>query len=494
MSDHFKNVVDAIAATASLSPERVAICDGTTTMTYAEMMERASCVSLKLRRHGVLPGDCVTVALDHDIYMIPALLGVLRVGAIFVPIDVGHPPERTKAIVATCNAKACLASSNLFDGAQLFHADATILLDFNGHAPSDDSTPDPCDSAYILFTSGSTGKPKGVKIAHRSLYNYARWAANTYFKDGQHVTALHSPLTFDFTMTCIFPPLMAGSTIRVFHRSEQAFTMRDILKCPEVTVLKLTPAMLAVSNELPLYHDNLKRLIVGGEDLKAEIARQAANKSRGLLEIINEYGPTEATVGCMYHRFDSEAEVAPSVPLGKPIDNTGAVLIDQDNKIVAGAGEGELFVFGECLAEGYLGDAGATERAFREDVFGIKRLYKTGDLVYQDIDCNYFFRGRMDRQIKIRGHRIEFGDVESAALTHPLVYDCICFETKNSDFSELGMLAAVLSSIEKSELVEHLRTRLPQSMVPSRLDICFDLPRNQNGKVDLATVLGKFRS
>ena len=300
------------------------------------------------------------------------------------------------------------------------------------------SNPEPAASprnlAYVIYTSGSTGKPKGVLIEHRSLVNYIWWANQKYCRGERLTWPLFSSLAFDLTVTSTFTPLISGGRI-VVYREDPGMHGMVVLKIVEdgaVDIVKLTPSHLAMIKDMDLGATRIRKLIVGGEDFKTDLARDITKKFGRPVEIYNEYGPTEATVGCMIHRYDAEKDRGLSVPIGIPAANTGVYILDEHLSPVPTDVIGEMYLAGDGLARGYLNRPELTEQKFltakdpRQDgptaqssLSKPLRLYKTGDLARWKADGRIEFLGRADYQVKIGGMRIELGEIEARLLAHP---------------------------------------------------------------------------
>jgi acyl-CoA synthetase (AMP-forming)/AMP-acid ligase II len=279
----------------------------------------------------------------------------------------------------------------------------------------------------VLYTSGSTGQPKGVEVTHGSLADYVAWAARRY-SDGERLTwPLFTSPAFDLTLTSIFVPLASAGTIVIYPNEvgASALVVRKVFEDNQADVVKLTPSHLALLRDLDLSRSRVRRLIVGGEDL-TRAAALAAQSALGGAEVLNEYGPTEATVACMIHRFDPVVDVRPSVPIGRPSDNARIhVLDDRGNPTPRGVA-GEICIGGPRVARGYRGRADLTAASFMPDPLGGSgRLYRTGDLARWLPDGTLEFLGRRDTQVKVHGVRVELGEIEAALAAHPAIDACV---------------------------------------------------------------------
>jgi len=298
-----------------------------------------------------------------------------------------------------------------------------------GDAPMADSVPlGAADIAYVIYTSGSTGKPKGVAISHGNLVNYVDWATRQYPASPKDAFALFTSIAFDLTVTSVFVPLTMGGTVRIYpeDRPSARPVVLDVFEEDAVDVVKLTPAHLSLVLDAGLVPSRIHTLILGGEDLPRGLAAKARDAFGDRVTLCNEYGPTEATVGCMIHRFDPDTDKAASVPIGKPAANTALYVLDGAGLPVPPGIAGELHIGGDGVGQGYLGRPDLTAERFLSDPFRAGgRMYRTGDLARWREDGVMEFLGRIDGQVKLRGMRIETGEVEARLLEHPEIAGCL---------------------------------------------------------------------
>ena len=261
------------------------------------------------------------------------------------------------------------------------------------------------DLAYIIYTSGSTGKPKGAMVQHSNLLNYVTWAKDFYLQGERLDFPLFSSLSFDLTVTSIFVPMISGGSIVVYPEEDaSSFSVLDVFEDNLVDIVKLTPAHLALIKEINPETSRIRKMIVGGEDFKRSLAQQVSEMFDHRVEIYNEYGPTEATVGCMIHRFDPGQDLAPSVPIGHPVKNTQIYILDQHLNPVPTGVIGEMCIGGASVAKGYLHREELTAEKFIDNPFRPgERLYRTGDLARWTEEGQMQFLGRADHQVKDPG-------------------------------------------------------------------------------------------
>ncbi|MEM1206777.1 MAG: amino acid adenylation domain-containing protein, partial [Acidobacteriota bacterium] len=428
------SVVDAVLAQAERQPGAVAVAvRGAVALTYGDLDRRSAQLAAAL--HGA--GPFVGLRLPRSAAAVVAMLGILRSGRAYVPLDPAWPADRLDWALGDAGIKTVVS-----DDPEPVE-DASILqvnLDGSLRGPEPSSelgaapTRSPHRPAYLLYTSGSTGRPKGVVVAHRSLAAYVAWAAERYAvgastPDTPLSWPLFSPLTFDLTVTSVFVPLVSGGRIVVYPEGDQRADLAflDVVADDAVDVIKLTPSHLGLLRDRRPGGGRVKRLIFGGEALRRDVAARAHALFGDGVTIHNEYGPTEATVGCVEHAFDASREgTAGDVPIGRPIDGASSHILDRRGRPVPDGVQGELYLGGDGLAAGYLGRPALTAERFLPDPFpgpddavGGRRLYRSGDRARRGRDGALHYLGRTDLQIKVRGVRVEPGEIEAAIKAHP---------------------------------------------------------------------------
>ncbi|MCW3072739.1 MAG: hypothetical protein JWO44_2629 [Bacteroidetes bacterium] len=344
----------------------------------------------------------------------------------------------------------------------------------------------PAGTAYIIYTSGSTGQPKGVAVGNKSLYNYISWANGYYFAEaGSGNMALLTSLAFDLTVTSLFCPLTNGSKLFVFEGKEIDQVMITCFSNPEIQTLKLTPTHISLLNHLPVMYSLLKQVIVGGEMLQKHQVDTLAAINPDII-IYNEYGPTEATVGC------TVAKVSGSYfDIGYPIANTQILIMDDNDQLVPVGCDGELCIAGDCLALAYHNRPELTKQKFVPHPFAEnKLLYRTGDLARWQEDGSLQLRGRIDDQVKINGHRIEPGEIAKKMVMHPFVKDAVVIITGADDQKKLVAYLVTDKTVEPTELQHFLLETLPAYMLPSKFVSLEKLPLTVNGKLDVKALPG----
>ncbi|HHX4647844.1 TPA: non-ribosomal peptide synthetase, partial [Burkholderia contaminans] len=488
-------VVAMFEAQVARTPTAPALVTDSSLMTYADLNARANSLAHHLREHhGVGPESLVGIMLDRSEWMIVAILGILKAGAAFVPLDPAYPAERINHILGDTGLSLLVTESSQL--AQWYEfSGVTLLLDqeLPGWAPLPDNPPhraEPAHLAYVLYTSGSTGKPKGCLLEHRNLAHYIAWAAAYYFPESTTGSfGLYSSLCFDFTLTNIFCPLVRGKTLRIYPQSESIDTILARMFQPGsgVDTLKLTPTHIHLLEYMNLARSGVRKVIVGGEELTPQHIA-TLRKIDPAIEIYNEYGPTEATVGCIVERVE---DAPPTVLIGRPIADTRVYMLDDALRPVPLGVPGEICLAGAGLARGYHQRPDVTAAKFVEHPFpGEARIYRTGDIGRWLPDGRIQCYGRVDHQVKIRGHRVELGEIEAAIAAHEdVVGAAVMLRESAHGVRKLAAYVKGAASLSVPDLRAYLAGKLPDYMVPSDIIPIAEFPLNANGKLDRPALL-----
>ncbi|MBW8687224.1 non-ribosomal peptide synthetase [Chitinophaga rhizophila] len=480
-------------------PEAIAIEYKGIDYTYKEIELRANAVAKRLQQEGITRGTIVALLFHRSPAFIIALLGVLKAGAAYVPVDPELPAERIAYILSDCRTPLVLTTSDLQDQYQHLPGIkvlADIYTDIATAAPAPAHTPD--DLAYVIYTSGTTGNPKGAMIAHRSLVNYTSWGIRHYLKEQPATMPLYTAISFDLTITAIFPPLLSGNKIVIYDDSPGALVLEQILKDNKSVVVKITPSHLRLlrNEQLSRYideHTSIRVFVIGGESLETWLAADIYRLFQGNVTLYNEYGPTETTVGCMIHQFDP-AEEWLSVPIGVPAANTGIYLLDENNKQVPEGLTGEIYIGGDGVGKGYLHNEVLTAQRFISDPFiPGNRMYKTGDIARMLPGGILLFLGRADRQVKINGFRIELAEIEQQLLAYTGIIEAV-LDVTTGNAGQQYLVAYYrtedeMAGLEDKQLKSYLGGRLPHYMIPAYFHHVPEIPLTNNGKVDTARLV-----
>ncbi|MDO0915185.1 amino acid adenylation domain-containing protein [Streptomyces sp. DT2A-34] len=471
------------AARAAQAPDAVAVEDGATTLTYRQLDARADRLARVLVSHGAGPGRVVAFSLSRSVDLAIAVLAVLKAGAAYLPLDPEHPAERTAYLLADADPVCLIARDRLALGVDCPVVDPDA-------APDDPDTPlpeaRPADPAYLIYTSGTTGRPKGVVVEHRNLTTYVARCVEAY-PSLRGTSLLHATMSFDATVTTLHGALAAGGRVHIagFHDAGAAPANGGY------TFLKATPSHLPLLPALPHDLSPAEEFMLGGEALVGEALRGWRADHPGV-RLINHYGPTELTVGCTDHRIEPGDDLpAGPVPVGRPMWNTRAYVLDTRLTPVPVGVEGELYVAGDHVARGYWRRPGLTAERFVADPFDPcgGRMYRTGDLAVWRADGTLELRGRADGQLKIRGLRIEPGEVEGALTSHPAVAQAAVVVSE--DRAGVRRLVGYVVSAPDTDcpaLLAHAARQLPAHMVPEALVALDALPMTPNGKLDRAAL------
>lgn len=502
-----RTVVDLIRDRAAREPAAEAIRFGTASLSYGRLDDLSDRMAARLVASGAGPGRFVVLLMEHSIEVVVAILGILKSGAAYVPLDAVTPPARIATVIkdlaegtdgrppsAVTQTRLRAALPADLASVLVLDADFATIADL---PPGHPSAAAPDGTAYVIFTSGSTGTPKGVEISHRSLMNYVWWAARAYSAGERLTWPLFSSLAFDLTVTTLFVPLITGGRIAVYLGDPESRSM-VVLKVVEedvADIVKLTPSHLSMIRDRGLGATRLRKFVVGGEDLKTELARAVGAAIPHPVEIYNEYGPTEATVGCMIHRFDPERDLSVSVPIGVPAANAAVFILDAGHRPVPQGVVGEMFVAGDGLAKGYFNRPDLTAQRFPtvadpRDGSTPLRLYRTGDLARWSADGRMEFLGRADHQVKVAGTRIELGEIEARLLAHPRIDACAVslLSAPEGRTAEGGprLVAHYVASRPHApaDLRAHLAETLIEAMIPAHFVHMERMPLTSNGKID----------
>lgn len=479
-------------------PEAVAVvCQGRQ-LSYRELNQRANQVAHYLRKRGVGSESLVGVCLESSLEMVIALLGVWKAGGAYIPLDPAYPQDRLSFIVDDTGMKVLLTDEkckNLFPSAR----DSAICLDSDRPAIAQENISNlaaaaiPSNLAYVIYTSGSTGQPKGVMIQHYSLVNYLCWAIKAYEVEGKGSVPVHSSIASDSTVASLYPPLLAGGQIELLPKDVGAQNLLAALRrVKNRSKVVITPAHLELLNQ-QLSPEEMagmtKVLVIVGETLSAERLskwRDFAPATR----LFNEYGPTETTVGCCAYEVQAADPRNGPVPIGSPIANAQLYVLDPNLHPVPPDVIGELYVGGAGVGRGYLNKPELTRERFLGDPFSDRsgaRLYKTGDLVRYRKDGVLEFLGRADRQVKVRGYRIELEEIETTLAGHSGVQACAVLvreDTPGNKQLVAYLIARESESVDIKRLKKFLKQRLPDYMVPVYFVFLDSFPLNQNGKIE----------
>ncbi|MFI9842483.1 amino acid adenylation domain-containing protein [Nonomuraea sp. NPDC051941] len=479
------------------NPDALAVLHRGRRMSYGELNGQANQLAHHLITIGAEPEVMVGLSVERSPSMLVALLAVVKSGAAFLPIDPVHPAERVRAMLQDAQASIVISGSlpsfPVPAGVRLvrLNDDAHIIRRQPTEDPGVDVRPE--NLAYCIFTSGSTGRPKGVAVCVGSLVNHAKhMTVSLGIQPGDRFLQFSS-LSFDAALEEIFPALIGGGALVLSApQVPPIWQFMEILANERISIVSLRSSYWhhwvdELCETEPDKPGNLRLVIIGGERILAEKLRQWHTLSwSDQVEFIADYGPTETTISCTTYAGPPEASW-PTVPLGVPISNVETHLLDDELEPVPTGVIGELYISGAGLARGYINRAGMTAERFVAAPFGApgSRMYRSGDLGYQLPDGRIQFVGRVDDQIKVRGHRVELGEIEAVLRCFPDVRDAavVASEITPGDIRLVGYVVA--KTFSEPRLREWLAERLPPVMIPAKLVAVPRLPRSVlSGKVD----------
>jgi amino acid adenylation domain-containing protein len=492
---------------ARRQPDALAARSQQEELSYQQLNARANQLAAVLRSRGVGPNVVVGLCLPREASMLVALLGVLKAGGAYLPLESSSPAARLAYQLQESQARLLLTREALRASLPAWSG-PTISLEELTQELAQASTDNPpsvaeaADLAYVMYTSGSTGTPKGVLISRGSMmnYTYALWERLAVQPGWQYATV--STLAADLGNTMLFCALASGGSVQVlsYEQVTSGQAMAQWARQHPIDVLKIVPSHLAALLEEESAGLLLPRrvLVLGGEALSPRLLRRLAEVGASC-EVYNHYGPTETTIGVLVHALgvphERQQQEGGTIALGRPIANTRVYVLDERMQLVPQGVCGELYIGGAGLAWGYSGQGGQTAERFVPDPFSGEpgaRLYRTGDLARCGEGGLFSFEGRGDGQVKLRGYRIEVGEIEAVLRQHPLVWDCVVLLHEKEPGSP--RLVAYVASRTSSELTsrtlrEMLRDRIPEYMIPSHFVILTALPLTPNGKVDRQRLL-----
>ena len=479
---------------AAKTPDAFAVVFEDQQLTYKELNQRANQLAHYLRVMGVKPEILVGICVERSIEMVVGLLGILKAGGVYVPLDPSYPTERLEFMLQDAQPRVLLTQRRLVESLPE-HTAQIVCLDSDWGAIAEESEKNlasevnPENLSYVIYTSGSTGRPKGVMNTHRGIGNRLCWMQEACQLTTVDRVVQKTPFSFDVSVWEFFWTLMTGATMVVAkpegHKDSNYLV--NLIAQQQITTIHFVPSMLQVFlQDSNLERCNsLKRVFCSGEALPFELTKRFFDRLD--CQLHNLYGPTEAAIDVTYWQCQPEGDLQ-VVPIGRPIANTQTYILDKHLQPVPIGVSGELHIAGVGLARGYLNQPKLTEERFIPNPFSDElgeRLYKTGDKARYLPDGNIEFLGRLDNQVKIRGFRIELGEIEAVLNNHSQVQQVVVIVREdNRDKRLVAYIVSENNSPSSSQLREYLEQRLPNYMVPSALIMLDTLPLTPNGKVD----------
>lgn len=495
------NLSALIEENARQFPDQTAVIYRDQRLSYTALIKLSNQFTNYLLASGIKKGDIIGFAVECSIEMLVCMLGLLKAGAVYVPIDPKYPKERIEYMLSDANAKLLLVAHN---SKGKFNSNATEVIIENIWADLNDypsATPkvtfDSSGLAYILYTSGSTGKPKGVKITHANLINLL-----TSIKEKPGITPADrllaiTTISFDIAGLELFLPLITGAELLIadLETARDGRLLLDMMEKQHITIMQATPATWRMMVDAGWHKTYPVKIFCGGEPLPRDLADQLIDRSR---ELWNMYGPTETTIYSIIKQVHKEEIIT----IGTPISHTQIYLYNEQMELVQDGETGEIFIGGAGVAAGYLNQPELTAERFVNDPFSAiagARLYKTGDLGRRLGNGDIEYLGRIDQQVKIRGHRIELGEIENLLAQHPNVKQAVLVAREDNPGDKRLVAYLLLKStpevpVNKNVLTiprsvtdsfkEHLKLNLPQYMIPNEYIVLQSFPLTPNYKID----------
>ena len=478
------------------SPDSVAVSTGDAQLTYRELNERANQLARYLLSFGVGPESLVALALDRSLDMIVALFGVLKTGAAYLPLDPDYPQSRLSYMMDDSQAQVLLTQTHLLDQTALAYKHQVVCLDRDWptiaqHERTNLNTTVAADQlAYIIYTSGSTGGPKGVMVTHGSLTNLLHSVREQPAMTASDRVLAVTTLSFDIAAPEIYLPLMVGARVELVSRDELLAPLKLLQRLEQSTVMQATPSLWRALVESGDWNGRGNyRLLSAGEALSRQLVQQLAERSD---EVWNLYGPTETTIYSTLEQVYGEGD-GPYESIGRAVANTQLYILDRWLQSVPTGAGGELYIGGAGVSRGYLRRPELTAARFIPNPFSEtpgERCYNSGDLARFLTDGRVEYLGRADHQVKVRGHRIELREIESALAQHEQVRagTIVARETESGD-KQLVAYVVAEGEVSTTQLRAYLKERLPDYMVPAFFMTLDELPLTANGKVDRQQLL-----
>ncbi|MDJ0658845.1 MAG: amino acid adenylation domain-containing protein [Crocosphaera sp.] len=481
------------------TPQAVAVESEGNQLTYYQLNEKANQLAHYLQSLEVKPDSLVGLFIDRSLNMMIGLLGILKAGGAYLPLDPAYPKDRLNYLLDDAQVDVLITTKSL---SHLLPATSAKIIyldqDWSNIAAYNNSNPVSAvnrhNLAYIIYTSGSTGKPKGVMIEHQSLVNFTQSSIKQYNINSQDRILQFASISFDAAAEEIYPCLSSGATL-VLRNDEMLSSVNTFLsQCNhwQLTVLdlptaywqQLTTEIFKKQEKLP---NSIRLVIIGGEKVIPEKIRNWQKKVGDFPQLLNTYGPTEATVVSTIYSVESSETIDQEVPIGKPIENAVTYILDNELNLCPIGVPGELYIGGLGLARGYLNRPDLTAKSFIKSPFEQSQLlYKTGDLVRYLATGDIEYLGRIDNQVKLRGFRLELGEIESTLSTYPSIKDVtvIVREDDSNNKQLVAYLVGEVSYKNIGQIREYLANKLPYYMIPSGFMILEKLPLTPNGKIN----------
>jgi len=493
-SGNRKTINERFQEVAEKFKDSTALNDYQGEITFRELDRLSNKLGRYLMGNGVGIGDIVGIIMDRSKFTVALMIGIMKAGGTYLPIDKAFPKERKKLLLKDSQTKLLITDENIPDlEINQVHIHE-LLKSKNLESISDDKIEIEYSSnniAYVLYTSGSTGKPKGVRVSHTNVLGYVEAFKEEFKISSEDVILQQATYTFDTFVEEVYPGLLTGSTVVVIKK-EQLLDMdefKDVILKNKVSIISSTPYIVDRLNSLDILK-SLRLVISGGAVLRTDNMDNLMKN----MEVYNTYGPTETTVCATYFNCKNLKEFN-TIPIGKPIKNYHVLIVDQYGRLCPVGVQGEILIGGVGVTDGYLSDECKTKKAFvRTEFYGEQIMYKTGDLGRWLPDGNVEFMGRKDFQIKIRGYRIEVGEIETTILNYGGIKDVIVKTVENNGKDYLCAYIASDFTVDTQHLKGFLNDNLPTYMVPTFIVSMEEFPMLDNHKVDIESLWNPFQN
>ncbi|MBN1050272.1 amino acid adenylation domain-containing protein [Clostridium botulinum] len=485
--DKTKTIQELFEMQVEKTPNNIAVAFRNENLTYRELNERSNNLALFLREKGIKPDSIVGIMLNRSTEMLIGIIGILKAGGAYLPIDPKNPSERIEYVIKDANVETIITTEEIIKGINFYGHIVNIEKDgaYSHKSANLSLVNSSNDLAYVIYTSGSTGNPKGVMIEHKQVNNFIHAISSETSLNKYNNILCITTISFDIFCLETIVPLTQGLKVVISDEEDNinGDKIASIIQRHNIEVMQSTPSrfkMLLDSNKFRQAMTDMKLILVGGESLTRYVLDEFNKYEK--LEVYNVYGPTETTVWSTCKRIKNENKIT----IGKPIKNTKIYILDSDNQVVPIGAPGELCISGDGVARGYLYNTKLTEEKFIKNPFcDNSRMYKTGDLARWSPDGDIEFLGRTDNQVKLRGFRIEFGEIENALMCHESVNEAVVI-IKEMDNHEKYICAYITSESKLDEiyLKSFLRKTLPEYMIPSYFTKLKEIPLTYNGKIN----------
>lgn len=497
-----ENIVSLFEKQVLLTPNNIAITYEGKTLTYKELNNKANQLAHYLKENGITNNSIVALRLNKSLEMIIGILAIIKAGACYLPINLSYPHDRINFMLKDSNAKILLTNNDSKD--ESIEID-TLLIDLdnsniynNENIENLDTKISPDDLLYIIYTSGSTGNPKGVMITHRNVVRLMKNDNFDFDFTPNDVWTMFHSVAFDFSVWEMYGALLYGGKLVLVpeNTSKNPYEFLDLLRKEKVTVLNQTPTYFYNLLDAELKREDsdlvIRYIIFGGEALNPTLIKNWSKKYN-FTKLINMYGITETTVHVTFKELNQHDMEKPSSNIGVPIPTLKVYIMNNDLNLLPYNVEGQICVAGPGICKGYLNRDDLNKQKFIENPYiPGEKIYLSGDSGYLSEDGNLYYKGRMDNQLKLRGFRVELGEIEEKLLSHPLISKCVVLPKKNND-KDVQLIAFIVSpaKLTPRDLKQFLQDKLPEYMIPNIFAFVDKIPLNHNGKTDRKALLAK---